>query len=290
MSTSVIIVSYQTGSSLEECIKAVRSEALIDEIIIVDNGNEPDTRRWMDNQAQKDNTITIMQGHGNIGFAKACNAGAKTASCPYLLFLNPDAVLQGNALKELQNSLDAAAPGSVAGARLLNQDGSEQRGARRGRLTPWSALVSMTGLSHFAPVHPAFADMHQEKQPLPTTTVPVHAISGASLLMKRNDYERLGGFDERYFLHVEDLDLCRRVRKAGGHAMFVPTAEVVHYGSTSKANRLRVDWNKAIGLVRYFIKFSHSPIEKLGAWILSVPIIVAVMSRSAFTILRQHLS
>ncbi len=288
MSTSAIIVSYQTGPTLKECIKSVQDCALIDEIIIVDNGNELNIRRWMDELAQKDSAVTVLRGQGNIGFAKACNKGAKATSAAQFLFLNPDAVLQTGTLGELQKTLEVSGRGSVVGARLLNKDGTEQRGARRGRLTPWSALVSMTGLGRFEHVHTAFADMHQEKQKVPKTSIAVHAVSGACMLINRADFECLGGFDERYFLHVEDLDLCRRVRQAGGEVMFVPTAEVVHYGSTSKANRLRVDWNKAVGLARYFYRFSHSPLEKVGAWLLSIPIIVAVMLRSLFISLRHR--
>ena len=289
MSLSAIIVSYKTGPALIECVRAVLADSLIDDLIIVDNGNEAQTTAWMDGAVKDNAAMTILRGQGNVGFSRACNLGAKAAKGDVLLFLNPDAVLQEKTTALLVEHLQAARPGSIIGARLLNIDGSEQRGARRGRLTPWSALVSMTGLSRFAPQHPVFTDMHQEDQPVPKAPISVHAISGACMMIRRDDYWHLNGFDERYFLHVEDLDLCRRVRKLGGDVIFVPGAEVLHYGSTSKSNRLVVDWHKATGLVRYFYKFAHSPLEKLGALILALPIIGAVMLRSLALTLKERL-
>jgi N-acetylglucosaminyl-diphospho-decaprenol L-rhamnosyltransferase len=288
MTLSVILVSYHTGPALKECVASVCGDALVDELILVDNGNSPLTRQWLDDLSISDKTLTILRGQGNVGFAKACNMAAKVAQGTHLLFLNPDAVLQTGTLAALLETLEAAPSGSLVGARLLNTDGSEQRGARRGRLTPWSALVSMTGLTRFAHLNPAFNDLHQEHQPLPDTPIAVHAVSGACMMMRTQDFAALNGFDEQYFLHVEDLDLCRRVRKTGGEVIFVPHAEVIHYGSTSKANRLLVDGYKATGLVRYFVKFSHSPVEWLGAWVLAIPILGAVMLRSLFITLKER--
>jgi len=290
MSTSVIIVSYHTGPVLKACVEAARACAGVGDIVIVDNGNDEQAQLWMDDCAAADDAITILRGQGNIGFSRACNAGVKASRGRFLLFLNPDAVLQEGALQALHQALAGAPAGSVAGARLLNTDGSEQRGARRGRLTPWAALVSMTGLCRFEKVHPIFTNMHQEGQPLPDAPVPVHAVSGACLLVKRKDFEALGGYDEGYFLHVEDLDLCRRVRKKGGRAMFVPTAEVVHHGSTSRTSRLVVDWHKAKGLARYYVRFAHSPLEKTGALLLVIPVMTAVMARSLVISLKSWIS
>lgn len=289
MTISTIIVSYKTGPALNECIKAVQASPLIDELIIVDNGNEPAMQAWMDIQAQKHPSLTIIRGQGNVGFSRACNLGARAAKGDVFLFLNPDAILQTGTMTMLQKALNEAPAGSIIGARLMNTDGSEQRGSRRGRLTPWSALVSMTGLGRFAHVHPVFTDMHQENQPVPDAPIAVHAISGACMLIPRADYQRLGGFDESYFLHVEDLDLCRRVRQRDGKVIFVPQARIMHYGSTSRSNRLVIDWHKATGLVRYFVRFSHTPLERLGAWALAGPIVSAVMLRSIAITLKERL-
>ena len=93
--------------------------------------------------------------------------------------------------------------------------------------------------------------------------------------MRRADFEALGGFDEGYFLHVEDIDLCWRVRQAGGQVVFQPAARVVHVGHTSRANPLRVEFAKGRGLARFFRKRAATPLESLMAWGLG-PLIVAL--------------
>jgi hypothetical protein len=90
-------------------------------------------------------------------------------------------------------------------------------------------------------------------------------ISGACFAMRRQDFEALNGFDEGYFLHVEDIDLCWRVRRAGGQVVFQPAAPVVHVGHTSRANPLRVEFAKGRGLARFFRKRAGTPLEALAA-------------------------
>jgi GT2 family glycosyltransferase len=175
----------------------------------------------------------------------------------------------------------------IAGARLLNQDGSEQRGARRGVLSPWAALVSMTGLSRLEKFSPIFADMHWEGHPLPKKPKIVPAISGACMMLRSQDFEQISGFDERYFLHVEDLDICRRIREKEGNVLFVPAALITHYGSTSQASIFRINWNKATGLVRYFYRFSQNIWEKLLALVLSPLIVTAMMLRTVWIKIRD---
>jgi GT2 family glycosyltransferase len=91
--------------------------------------------------------------------------------------------------------------------------------------------------------------------------------------MGRVDFDAVDGFDEKYFLHVEDVDLCWRVRQAGGAVLFHPKAEVVHLGHTSRTSALAVEFHKGVGLARYFRKRAASLPEHLAAWLLS-PVIV----------------
>ncbi|VAV89062.1 hypothetical protein MNBD_ALPHA06-209, partial [hydrothermal vent metagenome] len=231
--------------------------------------------------------IHLLEGHGNIGFAKACNLGAKAAKTKYLMFLNPDAILQPGALTQLVQVIEGEPAPCVAGARLLNQDGSEQRGSRRGKLTPWSALVSMSGLARFEAASPLFTDMHWERRIVPNKPQSVPAVSGACMMFRASDFWQLDGFDQGYFLHVEDLDICRRVIRQQGRVLFVPDAQIVHIGSTSKANIYRVNWSKAKGLVRYFYRFSNSFLERVIAMVLAPLVVAAIMIRTVLIRLSQ---
>ncbi len=281
---SIIIVTYFTGPSLWKCLNSCPSDH---EIIIVNNGNPPQVTRGLKSYSDKHTNVQLIDGNGNIGFAKACNLGAKQAQREVLMFLNPDAVLHPNALGKMLDSLKKLPKLSVVGGRLLNSNGKEQRGARRGKLTPWSALVSMTGLSRLQHISSIFADLHWETHPLPDQPVKVPAVSGACMMFNRKGFKALGGFDDKYFLHVEDLDICRAVHRAGAEVVFVPDAKITHYGSTSQASLLRINWYKTKGLIRYFIKFADSPWQTAGAWLLAPMIFIAVMGRALWLILTR---
>lgn len=245
---SVIMVTYLTGPALMESIRAVQRDPDIAELIVVDNGNSPADRGRLLDVASRTNTVRIAQGHGNIGFASACNYGASLATGDHFLFLNPDAIIELGAARKLAEVGQTLSVPWLAGGLLLNAEGTEQRGARRGVLSFGSAIASFTPLHRL----PGVQSMHREALPLPDHAVPLPTVSGAFLMMDRASFERINGFDEGYFLHVEDIAICRTVREVGGSVMFVPDARVMHYGSTSNTPRWRVEWHKLRGLVRYF--------------------------------------
>ena len=271
---SVIMVVFRTGPALFNAIPHVLAEPLVDEFIVVDNGSSPEDEITLRQIAEREPRFRLVQGHGNIGFARGCNMAARTAKGHHLVILNPDAYLQPGCI----SSLIAAAhdfPGPrVVGARVLNEDGSEQRGARRGEVTPVSTLLSFSHLSLRLPFLRKY-EIHLEDQVLPRGPIPVPTISGACFYMSREDFNRLGGFDERYFLHVEDIDLCWRARRMGGSVVFAPEARVVHLGSTSLKHPVVVEYHKGRGLTRYFRKRAGTPGGYALALVLS-PLIMAV--------------
>lgn len=276
--TSVIIATYFTGPTLWKCLDACIEQA--DEVIIVSNGNRVETLVKLDQIAQQNPSVRLFKGGGNIGFARASNFGAKQARSEILMFLNPDAILHAGTLQTMRKILLEQTSPCLVGARLLNKDGSEQRGARRGKMTPWSALVSLSGLRLFEKISPLFADMHWERQPLPDQPIEVPAVSGAGMMFRKTDFETVGRFDRRYFLHVEDLDICRTMTDLGGKVIFSPKAVITHYGSTSRAGVFFVNWQKAKGLVQYFIKFSTTKRGFVGAVLLAPLIVSAIMLRT----------
>jgi GT2 family glycosyltransferase len=111
--------------------------------------------------------------------------------------------------------------------------------------------------------------------PLPQTPVEVPTISGACFFMAREDFAALEGFDDGFFLHVEDVDLCWRVRRKGGVVLFHPRARVIHLGSTSQKHPLFIEYWKGLGLSRFFRKRADSPVRKLLAYVVG-PVVFAV--------------
>ena len=257
---SVLMVVYRTGPALFETIPQVLAEPMVDEFVVVDNGSSPQDEARLREIAEREPRFRLIQGHGNIGFARGCNLAAGAAKGHHLIVLNPDAYLQPGCVAALIEAARHFPSPSVVGARVLNGDGSEQRGARRGEVTPVTALLSLSHMTRALPFLRKF-EIHMEDQAAPDGPIAVPTISGACFYMSREDFRALEGFDERYFLHVEDIDLCWRAREAGGAVVFAPEAKVIHLGATSRAHSLVVEFHKGQGLTRYFRKRADTPIR-----------------------------
>jgi GT2 family glycosyltransferase len=273
---SVVMVVYMTGAALGESLACALQDAGVHELVVVDNGSTPEDLIYLRQLAERDERVVLLTGQGNIGFARGANLGARTAGGDVLVFLNPDAFLQPDCVARLVAEIETRASPCIVGGRVLNADGTEQRGARRGDITPITALLSLSGLARQQALKRF--EVHWEGENVPDAAVEVPTISGACFCMRREDFDAVQGFDEKYFLHVEDVDLCWRVRKAGGEVLFHPRAEVIHLGHTSHVSPLRVEFHKGVGLARYFRKRSTGA-GRLAAWALSPLVVVAAVVR-----------
>ena len=153
----------------------------------------------------------------------------------------------------------------MAGPLLLNADGTEQAGGRRVIPTPETAFSRMFGLLPLRRVFPGLVrDYAQHEEPLPDGPIDVEAISGACMLVSRAAVDRVGFFDEGYFLHCEDLDWCVRFHQSGYRIVFVPDAKVMHAkGVSSASHPFATEYYKHRGMVRFYRKFlrdKYSPI------------------------------
>src|SRR5690606_9961431 len=153
----------------------------------------------------------------------------------------------------------------------------------------FSAFVGFCGLHRLRGLGPAFRNVHREREKLPAGPVPTPVVSGAAVVLRADDFAALGGFDEAYFLLVEDIDLCRRVGEAGGQVMFAPQARVMHHGSTSDASLVRVEWAKSMGFIHYFWKFGRGAGGKVQAALVTPLIVAAIMGRAYWVGLRTRL-
>ncbi len=266
--TSVIMVSYHTGPVLGPAIAAVMAQTANVELILINNGNPPDVEAALIKSLKDEPLVRLMTGHGNIGFGRGCNLGARVARGDHLLFLNPDSLLPPDAVAHLHRAAQGLKRPFMLGARLVDQEGCDQRGCRRALLTPLTALIEALHLYRFFPK--IRLNFHEE--PLPDRITPIPAISGAFMFMPAADFRAIKGFDEGYFLHVEDLDLCWRFRQAGGEIYFDPGLTVTHVGSTSKTTNLFLEKQKAKGFIRYFDRNFKATTPRLLLWILRAAI------------------
>lgn len=256
---------------MRSCVESLINCPLTIQIIVVDNASTDGSLSYLVDYPH----VRVIKNERNLGFAAACNVGLSVATAEHILFLNPDCSFKPGALRDLLSALRSDEYIGMVGPLLVNPDGSEQAGGRRAVPTPWRSFVRAVGLSRFADRWPSlFFDFHLHNQPLPAEPTEVEAISGACMLVKREVVNKVGTWDESYFLHCEDLDWCMRFRQEGWKIMFVPSVRITHeLGVCSRNRRFFVEWHKHKGMIRFYQKFFQHQypwglmlIVALGVW------------------------
>jgi len=249
-SIAAIVVTYRSAETIDDCLQRLRAAADVVAIRVVDNGSEDGTLEIVQRHATGDARVRFIANPDNPGFAVACNQGARDvgAGAHWLAFVNPDCLVDADTLARL-SALAAPRGDCLIGADLVDEQGVRDGAARRND-PDFAAMLAdlLKGASPTAKLD-VIADDGKELQP-------VEAVSGALMLMPRALFERIGGFDEGYRLHAEDLDLCRRAREAGALVAVANSVRVLHVrGVSSRSRPWFVEWHKHRGLWRYFRKF-----------------------------------
>lgn len=254
----VVIVNYNTGNTLRTCVESVlASQGVRIRCIIIDNASVDGSVDFCRQYPQTE--VLLVKNPCNVGFSAAVNQGMALASGAWVMLLNPDTTVPVNSLGELL-ALAHNTTGRVGalGCLVRNPDGSEQRGCRRDIPTLAKVLAHAFGLQY---LFPALRFNHTGR-PLPTEAQAVEAISGACMLLNRQAYKSIGGFDERYFLHFEDLDYCVRLANQHWQILFVPFVEIEHkQGVSSARSPIKVILHKHKSMLRYF--YQHSGAQKV---------------------------
>lgn len=248
---SVIIVNYNAGEFLRRCVQSVYTHAghFDLQVIIVDNASTDHSLELISDLSDSHNTLILKKNTSNLGFACAVNAGLEEAQKEFVLLLNPDCYIFANTVQSLFEAYKKSPNVGLVGAAIFNEDGTEQRGGRRYQPTLWRSLITMAGLEKYA------KGVNQLHEPFPTDVIEVDAVSGAAMLLKTSEFQDLGGMDESYFLHCEDLDLCQTVRQNHKKVMFAPDAIVMHtQGVSGQAMNVQVEKYKHDGMLRYYTK------------------------------------
>lgn len=278
---SALIVNHNAGSLLSDCVNAALGQ--VQQITIVDNASTDTSIADLNTRFPNNDQIKIIHSNINLGFSAGCNLGLKSINTPYILFLNPDCILQPNTIQNMSDTIESNEKIGMVGGYLINPDGTEQGGGRRAIPTPWRAFVRAFGLYHLEKFWPQlFFDFHLDQKPLPKIPIEVEAISGALMLVRHNAIETVGNWDKGYFLHCEDLDWCMRFRLKGWKIFFVPNAPVIHYrGTCSHARPFFVTWHKHKGMLRFYQKFFRHKYPK----ILMICVTCGIWLRFAATVL-----
>lgn len=267
----VVIVTHNSEFGFARCIRALQQQVgLTLDIVVVDNGSLVDPATLLEDAGG----IRWLRNQGNPGFAVACNQGAALTRCEWLLFLNPDCLLGPTAVADLLRVAQSRTGEGLLGAQLLESDGSPQPAARRLAPRPRQLLGGRLDLPT--------PDWGSDGAAAPEFEA-LEGVSGALMLLSRELFVELGGFDEGYRLHCEDLDLCRRVREHGAWVGIAPRVRVQHLKGTSSRRRpFWVEWQKHRGMWRYYSKFDRAR----SPWWVSLSIALGLIAHYPWAALR----
>lgn len=271
---AVVVVNYNTGEYLTRCLRSAHEsagDARLEVVVVVDNASRDGSGEAA--AAATPGTRLIANAE-NRGFGAACNQGIRATRAPFVLLLNPDAeILAGTLGGLLKVALDHPRAGAI-GPLVRDPDGGIYPSARKvpslgeglghafvGLLKPdnrFSRAYTMAGW-----------DRRSERR--------VEWVSGCCMLLRRSALDEVGLLDERFFMYVEDVDLCTRLRQAGWDVLFTPELEVEHVGAVSTGGSRRMTFEHSRSIYKYFVKH-QSPGWRAA---LRPPVWLALQARAA---------
>jgi len=234
---SIIIVNYNVKEFLQNLLHSIEkaSSKILKEIIIIDNASDDGSVEVI---KDKFPTIKLIVNKTNVGFGSANNQGLTIAKGKYILFINPDCIVSEDTFDNMISFFESHPECGLAGCKILNSDGTLQLACRRSFPGPWTSFTKVTGLSNLFPASRIFARYNLTYLD-ENKTYEVDAVSGSFMMIRKEVYDKVGGFDEQFFMYGEDLDLCYRIQKAGFKVFYVHTTQVIHYkGESTKRSNL----------------------------------------------------
>ncbi|MCR4264362.1 MAG: glycosyltransferase family 2 protein [Candidatus Roizmanbacteria bacterium] len=239
---TIIIVNYYTNKLLEKCISSIIASKpkMKYEIIIVDNGSQ-------EKIPIKTPDVTVIQNRENVGFGKANNQAVKKAKGEYVLFLNVDTEVTDDSISKLWNFIRESQHVSIAGAKLLNTDKTDQPSCG-----PFYSVSVTFGMLFLKGDHIGLTRWS------PDRVKQVDWVSGACMLMKKETFESVGGFDEGIFMYMEEIEFLHRAKNRGLHTYFYPDARFVHIGAAASGSKKTPVLNIYRGLLYYYQKHRSS--------------------------------
>ncbi|MGI6296556.1 MAG: glycosyltransferase family 2 protein [Armatimonadota bacterium] len=220
---SIIIVNWNTRDLLIDCLESIRQNAPGCEVIVVDNASSDGSGDAVKEQYPQ---VKLIASEANLGFAAGNNLGIAEATGEYVLLLNPDTVVKPNAVDIMREFLVNNPDAGAVGCRIENPDGSQQE-------SNWMTFPSIGWLFLKALYLDKIVRRFRKVKMEDDTPFQVAHLLGACIMAPRRILQELSGFDESYFLYLEETDLCQRIFQSGKNIYYLPTASITHFGQQS---------------------------------------------------------
>jgi len=231
----VVIVAYKNADQLKKCLSSLANQSCEHAIYVADNGHDRETKSMVEALFPE---VTMEAMNGNVGFGAASNLAFSLGTSPVVLFLNPDTSLRSEFdLQACASLLESDGCIGLVGAKLVTASGKLDHACKRGEPTPWRSIAYAFKLNKIAPKSRLFSGylfgwIDED------SAGPVEAINGAFMMATRTMLASLDYvFDPRFWMYMEDLDLCRRVRERGLTVWYEPTVSVFHAKAGTEAGR-----------------------------------------------------
>ncbi len=280
---SIIIVNYKVREYISNLLNSISKakQGLNLQIFVVDNNSDDDSVAFLKERFPEVNYIANTE---NLGFGKANNQAIKLAEGTYSLIINPDTLVSEDTFTTLITHMEQAPKCGAAGCKILNPDGTFAPESRRSLPTLWSSFAKASGLSTVFSGSKFFDSYYlnwlgEDEQ----AKVPV--LSGSFMFWRTSVLKELGGFDERFFMYGEDIDLCFRIQETEYYIDYVPSTSIIHYkGESSRKGDLRYIkiFNKA--LYQFFDKHHSSKYS----FLFKVIVYSAIWIRALFSLLANN--
>lgn len=228
------------------------------EVFVVDNHSTDDSIGYLSSRFP---FVQFIANTENLGFARANNQALSLCRGKYILFLNPDTILPEDCFLQCLSFMEAQADAGALGVRMIDGSGEYLPESKRGFPSPWVSFCKMSGLTRLFPASPLFARYYLG-QLSPDSIHPVDVLSGAFLWVRKQVLDKTGGFDERFFMYAEDIDLSYRIRQAGYQNYYLPAPVIIHF----KGESTRRDARYVKLFYTAMIQFVQKHYRGVSAW------------------------
>ncbi len=257
MTLSVIIVSWNVKALLERCLDSVfqNTRELETEVLVADNSSQDGSPEYLEELAKSKKNLKVILNKRNLGFAQANNLARQQAKGEFILFLNPDTEIIGDACQKAIQAMKENRDWGIIGSRLVDPDAKVQMSVKSFPSIK-NQLMLLLKLHYLFPKSGIVRDYFQKDRDYEKTDE-VDQVAGAFMMTGKEIIKKVGSFDERFHLWFEDVDFCRRMKEAGYKVVYYPRAKVLHHGGESFSQLLSLKRQKIynMSLLAYFKKY-----------------------------------